>query len=431
MKMSTPEAPNLAEASREGVMADIETLPTRLMADYAAGAGSKFTDPVTGKTYDFSIGTDWKGYYDANKDVQQAWNDSNVKEAYGNDPRKFAEDYYNNIGKARGDNLPTYGGDDAANRRAIAAAMQMAQGGADISRTLEKQRLEDSLGLLPKFNELNLDAQRAAYDASLDAGEEGTRRAYDQQLEFMPKFAQLDLANQANAFEQSLGQGEKATRRMTDLQSELLPGINRLGLDQQALGLEAATAAGRKADPLAAALRDALLKRAQDDLAAGGDLSPEQTMRAQENIRTGQAARGNILGPSANVAEAMALTGYGDDLVAKRQQAAISALGTQPLLPNFTVQNAVNPLLPNFSASNSMPQGLTPNFGATTTGGPNLGAQSVQKGPAMGYLDPSAAQFGANFLNNQWNTKVQDNRAASQQMTSLMSSGMGMAASFI
>lgn len=55
---SPPEAPDYAAANREGVLADIETLPLRRMIESAAKMGGKveYTDPRTGekKTADFT-----------------------------------------------------------------------------------------------------------------------------------------------------------------------------------------------------------------------------------------------------------------------------------------------------------------------------------------------------------------------------------------
>lgn len=427
MKMSTPAAPDLGAATREGVMADIDTLPSRLAAEAAASAGAKYVDPTTGKTIDLGLGPDWRSYYTGNQKIRDSWaaKSADEKAAYNNDPLSYAEDYFNNIGKPSGDLMPTIGGDDARARRDIWNALQYQQGGADISRTLEKQRLEDMAELLPQFNELDLNAQKAAYEASLDAAKTGTAAQYDLDLKYRPKFTESELAAQKAAWEQSLDQGEAGTRRMTALQAELLPGVNKLGIDQQRQAFAAAAEAGRSADPIAAALRDQLLKQAGADLAQGGNLTPEQRMRAEENIRGSQVARGNVLGPAASVSEAMALTGYGDDLIAKRQQVAFQALGTQPLMPNFTIQNAVNPVVPNFTAGAGVPS-MMPNFNATTSGGPNLGPTAVNKSSLWNYTNANAGQFGANFAKDVWNTKVQDNRAASQQMQDMVMGGAGM-----
>lgn len=58
MSKDGPEAPDYAAANREGIMADIETLPLRRLIEQAAKAGTKVTykDPTTGeeKTADFT-----------------------------------------------------------------------------------------------------------------------------------------------------------------------------------------------------------------------------------------------------------------------------------------------------------------------------------------------------------------------------------------
>jgi len=57
-KPDIPETPDYAEATREGIMADIDTLPLRRMIEFASKAGTKvtYTDPDTGeeKTSDFT-----------------------------------------------------------------------------------------------------------------------------------------------------------------------------------------------------------------------------------------------------------------------------------------------------------------------------------------------------------------------------------------
>lgn len=49
-----PAAPDYAAANREGIEADIETLPTRKRVEAAARLGRSVYDPETGKTYDFT-----------------------------------------------------------------------------------------------------------------------------------------------------------------------------------------------------------------------------------------------------------------------------------------------------------------------------------------------------------------------------------------
>ena len=378
MTVKTPEAPDLGKATREGYEADMQTLPLRLMVEQAAAAGESYTDPTNGKVYDFT----------------------------------------------------EYGGDAAKLDRDLKANLALAQGGADISRQLEYQRLQDELALQPQYNKLNLQAQKDAYTASLDAGAEGTRRSYEQELAYLPKFNQAQLAAQAEAYKQSLDLGDTGARRNAALQQELLPGINDLGLSEQNKAYQAAIAAGRQADPGSAALRDALLKGTADDLAMGSNLDAGQTARTEQSVRRGQAARGNILGPTATVEEAMALTGYGDQLKTQRQSAAFQALGTQPLTPQFTTQTAVNTVMPQLQAQNQL-NTQNPNFQATTSSGANLKPAAVQQSATWTYGNAGAGQFGANYAMDQWKVKNENAQQNAQAMNSMISSGMGMAASFM
>ncbi|HLP07950.1 MAG TPA: hypothetical protein VK178_07275 [Opitutaceae bacterium] len=371
MKVSAPETPDYGEAYREGYEADISTLPLRLAIEQAADQGGTYTDPTSGKTYDFS--------------------------AYGTKQERNAQD--------------------------IANQLQLLQGGADISRLLEKQRLQDEIGLLPQYNALNLQAQRDAYNASLDAGEAGMKRQYDQQLEYLPLFNKAQLASQKDAYDQSLDLSEQGTRRMTALQQELLPEINDLGLSEQKKAFDLSISAGRDADPLATKLRDELLAQVNGDLAMGGDLTPAQQRMAEQAVRTAQASRGNVLGPTASLSEAMSLMGYGDTLKQQRQAAAVSALGTKPLTANFSAQTAINPVMQNSSAQTGL-QNTNPNFQATTTSGPNLAAANVNQGSIWNFTNQTAGQSGVNYNMDVWKTK----NANAQQNASAMNGVIGTVA---
>ena len=378
MKVSAPKTPDYGEAYREGYEADIDTLPLRLAIEQAADQGMTYRDPTSGKTYDFS----------------------------------------------------QYGTKEERNARDIASQLQLLQGGADISRTLEKQRLEDELELTPQYNQLNLAAQRAAYDASLDAGEEGMRRQYGLELEYLPQYNDVQLASQADAYRQSLDLGDEGARRNAALQEELLPGINDLTLAEQAKAYTASLDAAREADPETAALRDMLIRTASSDLALGDQLSDAQTRSSQQNTRTAQASRGNILGPTASIEEAMELMDYGNTMKQQRQAAAVSALGTQPLSANFSVQTAVNTMAPQLQAQTQL-NNTTPNFQATTTSGTNLGAKNVQQGGVWNYTNQTAGQSGVNWAMDTWQTKNANAQQNASNMNGLIGSGAGLAASFM
>lgn len=378
MKVSAPETPDYGEAYREGYEADISTLPLRLAIEQAADQGLTYRDPTTGKTYDFS----------------------------------------------------QYGTKAERNQQAVDSQLQLLQGGADISRTLERQRLADELELLPQYNALNLQSQRDAYKASLDAGEEGMRRQYAQQLEYLPLFNAAQLAAQKDAYAQSLDLSEQGTRRMTDLQAELLPQINELGLGEQRKAFDLGITAGREADPLAAKLRDELLAQTSNDLAYGSGLTPEQQRRAEQAVRTAQVSRGNVLGPSASIAEAMSLLGYGDQLQQQRQAAAVTALGTKPLSANFSAQTAINPVMQQSNAQTGL-QNTNPQFNATTTSGPNLAAQNVSTGNIWNFTNQTAGQSGVDYAMDVWKTKNSNAQQNASALNGAIGSAAGMAAMFM
>lgn len=332
-KIDAPATPDYAAANREGIMADIETLPIRLAAEQAASAGTSWTNPADGKTYNFGLGEDWATYA-KNPTVAAAYEQAKATgTANGQSAVQFAQNYYNNVGRGSGDAVPLLGGDAAAARRSIDSALQYAQGGADIQRQLEKQRLSDSLELLPQFNQLNLDAQRQAYDASLTAQQKGQQQAMDLELAYRPKYTESELTAQKQAWNQSMEQGKKATYDYADWQKDLLPQMNALGLDAQraaySQGLTLADQGAKAAQATMGALntnlvptRDAWGKSVATELAKGSQLTDAQRAQMENDVRSGQAARGNVLGNAAMLDEAIAKFDLGQKLLTQRQAAA-------------------------------------------------------------------------------------------------------------
>ncbi len=52
--MSSPDIPDPNDAATAGILADVENFPFQYAIDAAAKMGGKYTDPITGKVYDFS-----------------------------------------------------------------------------------------------------------------------------------------------------------------------------------------------------------------------------------------------------------------------------------------------------------------------------------------------------------------------------------------
>src|SRR5574343_1764046 len=53
-QVQAPATPDYAQATREGVQADVDTLPLRNAINAAATLGTKYTNPETGQVYDFT-----------------------------------------------------------------------------------------------------------------------------------------------------------------------------------------------------------------------------------------------------------------------------------------------------------------------------------------------------------------------------------------
>jgi len=364
-----PAAPDYAKANREGIEASIEMLPLQLQADRAARLGTTYRDPKTGKVYDFS-----------------------------------------GLGDAKLDELD------------IARSERLLRSGADIQRELTRGEYNDLLDLLPKYNQLNLDAQRQAYDASLEAGEKGTRQGYDLNMEYMPKFGELQRKENELSFLENLRLGELGTRQVADLQNELLPAANEAGLEAQHQAMLKSLESFKESDPERYALQQRLIAAANDDLDAGASLTPEQLEAMQQNVRGAQAARGNILGAGAAYDEGRMATQMGTDMQQQRRATALGILQGSDVAPRFGAASAVNPLMPQYGSQTPLnPQ--NPNFNATTAGGPNLNPVNINSSGPFSVVDQNAGAGAVNFAQSNYNQQMQ---AHSQKGNPWMQ-GLGLA----
>jgi hypothetical protein len=219
-----PEAPNYAAATREGYIADIETLPSRRRIEAASRLGTSVYDPDTGKTYDFT---------------------------------------------GLGDS---------------ALALEQARTNADT--------------------------------ADLTAG------------------------------------------RMLDLQDKYGSRFSEQALKQLEL-----------ADPEGFATRRNLAKKVNDELELGSSLTPEEEQMVEQQIRGGDAARGNILGPASTAKEVLGKTEFGQKLKQQRLSNASSYVFGSPLTAQYqTLQGAQQ------GAAPYQPQNFIPGTGLN----PNAGAQGAQ-----------------------------------------------------
>lgn len=363
-----PPPPDYAAAQTAGVQADANTLPFRLAVGQAAQLGKIYTDPATGKVYDFT-----------------------------------------GLGAAE------------SNAASIESARQLMQAGTDMSTASARQQLQSQLQLLPQFNQLNLQQQQAATDMALAASKQFTQNSYDQSLQYQPLFGDLQRGENAKTFAQNLALGTQGTRTLADLQNQLLAGTNKAGLDAQTAATQAGLAALKSSDPARWALQQKLLAASQSDLDAGSGLTPEQLNQMQQQIRGAQAARGNVLGAGAGYDEARMGAEMGQNLQMQRRQQALAVLQGSDIAPKYSSAQPVNPLMPNYGPSQAInPQ--VPNLSATTTNMPSLSPATINSNPLQ-YLNANAGAQGAAFTQGVYGTQTQ---AASQQVNP-WAAGLGLA----
>lgn len=106
------------------------------------------------------------------------------------------------------------------------------------------------------------------------------------------------------------------TQRLIDLGGDASGGIasgyNKLNLLLQSDSMRASTALDEELNPEQARIRKALGASVESDLALGNTLSDGQRRNAEQAIRSGQAARGNILGGASLLQEADGLMMEGE-----------------------------------------------------------------------------------------------------------------------
>lgn len=528
-KKATQGAPDYNAQLLAGIQNDASTLPFRLQINQAAATGGTFTDPNTGKVYDFRGNFDANRFFATNPAAKKQYDEENQAAGATRDPQSFAHDWLINNGKGEGAINDYHTGSQAyRNQTDIDSAKQMATAGSQISDQSARAQLQSYLDLLPQFNQLNnaqqqatidqmlaasqrytqntidqnlgtadyasyvrknpdllkafqesgqgdiaawgkkhydefgksegrdlgytggalqqfnkasLEAQRQAWDASLDAAKKGTYAAFDWQKDLLPQLNALGLGEQRKAYDASqaasqtafrgnLDQADMAGRRASSLQQELLPGLNDLGLRLQSDAYRAGDATGRQVNGGLYGIRDQYAANLLDEMKSGSDLTAAQKTKVQQRIRGAQASRGNILGDGAAFDEAIAESDYAQDMIDKRRSAALGLLNSRDLNPNFgamsplnptqvvapnlqpanfSAAGAVNPLMPNFSATGIM-QPTVPNFSSTTAQMPNLSPSPINMSNPLAMLNPNAGSNAASYGLSAWNS--QQNRVA-------------------
>ncbi|MBS0229464.1 MAG: hypothetical protein JSS23_12335 [Proteobacteria bacterium] len=251
------------------------------------------------------------------------------------------------------------------------------------------------MALMERFNPavqaMGMANQKQANTASLADASEAYRTGSALMRETGDQIAATNLARQVQADNLSQGQSENAMRRSASLQQELLPQLNETGLANQAAGRRAALESLKETDATRYNTREQLGAQVMGDLALGDQLSDAQRTRMQNQVRSAQAARGNVLGGAPAVQEMLAETDYQDRMKAQRQQAARDFINTGDLLPQFATLGTNDPTA-SFNVNRNIAASLQEDQAARLFN-PQTGYQGAAvANPAMGYNAQTGVQ---------------------------------------
>jgi hypothetical protein len=299
-----PAAPDYAAANREGIVADIENLPLRRQIDAAARLGQKitYTDPKTGeqKTADFT------GAGDAAYAKQMADLAGSSNAQVQRDQLKLRQEL------------------GVANAQQTAAEIEAADPAGYATRGDITNRVRAELNMGPATVQPSAGVRGAAGRINTLAGQApGTDGRIN------------EVYDQVNGtFRTAVDDGgqEAVLRNLNSFADQRLGGVA-----QDAESANRLRALDRQANALPTEMRDATteqmqgtaLGRALEDFKLGGKLNASELRQVTDNVRAGQAARGNYLGDAAAVAEAV------------EQSSASDAKAQQRLQNLLTVQNQV------------------------------------------------------------------------------------------
>lgn len=172
----------------------------------------------------------------------------------------------------------------------------------------------------------------------------------NQQIKFAPKILQTQIDAQT-------GLSKNAAQLMVETAPTIAAG--RLAVDQQYQPqiTEQMLATLSQADPEYMAIRQQLAGNISSDLAAGYELGPELTREMEQSIRSGQAARGNMMGAAPTAQEVMGVGGASINLRNQRMATAQNFLNSKSPTDFFGALGATSawsptaPIYPNSSVN--------------------------------------------------------------------------------
>jgi hypothetical protein len=346
-----PGAPDYAAANREGILADIETLPIRRQVEAAARMGTEVLN--TGYTVRNVSGSE------AVTAARTALSDA--QSALAGIPRTITQTTANGSGSGGTRGGTTTGTVDnpaytAAQDRVAAAqtAYQRAISEAPAGGTTVRQYF---------------DAQGRPVDRSAAVRSDFTG------------LGDIDAARQQLTFNRE--SADTAAQTALYLQRTYGPDFIRQRLEELKLS-----------DPTGFALREQMGRSAADELAQGSRLSPSMLAEVQQATRAAQASRGNVMGDANVAVEGMETGNAGYRLFQTRLANAASFLnGTTPVAQFGQLTGAQSGAAPN------NPMGITPT-GSTVN--PNAGGAGA--GFSLSTFGQLSGNANAANASNPWQT---------------------------
>lgn len=293
-----PPPPDLAAANREGIATDIATLPTRRAIEQAAALGQsvQFIDPVTGETKT----ADFTGLGDIEVAKQ----------------------------------LATLAGQTNADLQTQQLALRQQLGVANAEQTSAEVRAADPLAFDTRqdLTKILRDTLNAPTDAITASPQSQAILGQITQALGNPASANTESRALLGTITQALSNPASASPQSQALLGQIASGLTNLATSNPATVRQLATIYDEATrvpttvnDPTRGTL-DPVLGSVIADFRRGGELDPTIKRNLLNDVRSGQASRGNFLGDAAAVVEASQLGAASE---ARRQQSLTNLLGVQ------------------------------------------------------------------------------------------------------
>jgi hypothetical protein len=241
-------------------------------------------------------------------------------------------------------------------------------------------------------------------------------------------------AAQGRAFDANMPRLGQYAQTMTDIQGQQAPQMLQQYLTNQRVGGPAlvgmAIDAVKQADPSGFALRESLMQKAQEGLAAGGGFSPTEMKMMQEDYRQAQVNRGFGTGLSDALDETAFLQSqrFGRDQA--RQASAMQILSGRTPMDQFAQVNQAGKISPFMTQDVGAISGqLIPSTGQLMGFGQNAYGQQVNNVAQQNALKQHQFEFGVQNTSNPLQEDIMFGLQVGQGLSKMAGSAAGAAAS--